>query len=145
MKLANYEKPSWAEESNIGAVSYNTVMEIGAALGSEYPHFHAVLTPERNFLHYLIAELICTVAIKDKQFLAETVAKLYKTHVGEVTEQHGRLQEFFNVALDLQQEWAIDFFEHKKRNADYTFTQKQKGIVIRCYFGVPQSQYRTSI
>lgn len=113
--------PTWAEHS---VRPYQSVMEMGTSLGSEYPYFEAVLTPERTFLHYLISTLICNVSIPDRKFLAEQVDRLYKAHVGEVTERYN--DEKSALAGDkagyLQE--AASFFEHKTKNAPYGLGQQ---------------------
>jgi len=62
------------------------VEEIGKALGSPYPHFHAVLTLERNFLHYVISGLVCNAAIPNKDYLFERTEQLYNAYVGKLEE-----------------------------------------------------------
>lgn len=76
--------PTWVKSTT--GRSYNAVLELGAALGENYPHFLAVLRPETAFLHYLISRMICNVVLfskgdPDKRDLEPHVDRLYKEYL----------------------------------------------------------------
>jgi hypothetical protein len=101
--------------------SYMSVMEVGKGTGHEYPHFFAVLTPERAFLHSLVSELICRVSMHDKEALASNVDRLYRTNKSEA------LAKFKSKLTDLgktdtvYRDIARAYIKHRQSNGEIGF------------------------
>lgn len=83
--------PTYASHLAQG-VKFEHVEEITSATGSHYPHFHAPLSPQRNFLHYIMSSLVCNAEIPNKEYLFAQTERIFNAHVEEFTARYERAQ-----------------------------------------------------
>jgi hypothetical protein len=121
--------PSWAAHLANPARSYASMQEIGMASGDEYRHFSAVLSPRRTFLHYLISEMICSVSVPNKEFLAEQVNRLYQQHADKACALYEEVNsKIFADRRETYRQLADEYFENKKHNR--AFTSSISGLIL---------------
>ena len=87
------------------------IEEIASALNAPYPHFLAVLTPERNFLHYILSGLVCNGSFATKDELFEHATRLYDANIEyvrqEYSQQAANISSRKNAIGELADEYTI--------------------------------------
>jgi hypothetical protein len=109
--------PTWAHYATRPP---EQIAELAEAVKHPYPHFLAVLKPERAFLHYLISGVIANTQIEDKEQLRKIVRELYEENVDVIRQRYSGLKDSLEA----------DIKGYSRNTEDY-FTRRKAGIPTR--------------